>query len=144
MSSYIRYKKELLLLPQDCSLSFGNSCETRESRSSDGTSRSYSITTFKKPAANTYTLGFTRRAIEFPNLIDELYKWESLVGQTVEFSYCNIPFGQVIIESLNVSFGLDAINGIYSVSLSFNMKENIVIQNKKQDRLEVVFNKGGK
>lgn len=144
MSSYIRYKNELLVLPHDCKLSFGNSCETRESRSSDGTSKSYSITTFKKPAANTYTLGFDRRISEYPNLIDELYKWESLVGQTVEFSYCNIPFGQVIIESLNVSFGLDAIVGIYSISLSFNMKENIVIQNKKQDRLEVVFNKGGK
>lgn len=143
MSSYIRYNNDLLLLPHDCSLSFGNSCETKESRSSDGTSRSYSITTFKKPAANTYTLGFVRRSVEYPNLLEELYAWEQLVGKVVEFSYCNIPFGQVIIESLSVSFNLDATTGIKEISLSFSMKENIVIQNKTQDRLNVILDKGG-
>lgn len=143
MSSYLKTNTDTLLLPQDCTLSLGNTAETKEKRSTDGTATSYSIATFKKPAANTFTLGFSRNAMETPNLINELYQWESLVGKVVEFSYCNIPFGQVIIESVSTSFVLDAVLGIVGYSLSFSMKENLVIQNKKQTKLEVILSKGG-
>ena len=53
MTSQIKYKNQIYTIPSDCSLSTGNSCETKTSRMSDGTSTSYSITTFKKPQVST-------------------------------------------------------------------------------------------
>lgn len=135
MSSNFKYKDKIHLLPSDCSLSVGNSCDTREKRMSDGSGTSYAITTFTKPQVNTYTLGFTLTSSEYPNLIDELYKWEEFVGKSIYFTYCNIPFGTVIVNNFSVSFGLDATFGLMSLSISFNLSDNIVLTNKAKESI---------
>lgn len=135
MSSNFKYKDKVYLLPSDCSLSVGNSCDTREKRMSDGSGTSYAITTFTKPQVNTYTLGFTLTSSEHPNLIEELYKWEEFVGKSVFFTYCNIPFGTVIVNNFSVSFGLDATFGLMSLSISFNLSDNIVLTNKAKESI---------
>ena len=58
VNSYIRIADKKYNLPSDCSLSSGNSCQTKERKMSDGTNTSYAITSFIKPAANTYSLSF--------------------------------------------------------------------------------------
>lgn len=135
MSSNFKYKDKVYLLPSDCSLSVGNSCDTHEKRMSDGSGTSYAITTFTKPQVNTYTLGFTLTSSEYPNLIEELYKWEEFVGKSIYFTYCNIPFGTVIVNNFSVSFGLDATFGLMSLSISFNLSDNIVLTNKAKESI---------
>ena len=130
MTTQIKYKSKIYTIPSDCSLSTGNSCETKTSRMSDGSDTSYSISTFKKPQVSTYSLSFNITINEYPDVIKEVYKFENLVGKDVAFTYCNIPFGKLMIESISVSFGLDGTKGIVSASLSFSMKDNIVITNK--------------
>ena len=130
MTTQIKYKNKIYTIPSDCSLSTGNSCETKTSRMSDGSDTSYSITTFKKPQVNTYSLGFNINSSEYPDVINEVYKFENLVGKNIEFTYCNIPFGKLMIENISVSFGLDGIKGITSAALSFSMKDNIVLTSK--------------
>lgn len=130
MTTQIRYKNKLFTIPSDCSLSTGNSCETKTSRMSDGSDTSYSIATFKKPQVTTYSLGFNLNINEYPDIIGKVYDFENLVGKDVTFTYCNIPFGKLMIENISVSFGLDGIKGITSAAISFSMKDNIVITNK--------------
>ena len=132
MSSSFKYKDKEYLLPSDCSLSVGNTCDTREKRMSDGSGTSYSIATYAKPQVNTYSLSFAIASAEHPNMFEELYKWENLVGKAVDFTYCNIPFKSVIITDMNVSFGLDSIAGLKSLSLSFNLRDNIVLTRKAE------------
>ena len=107
MSSSLKYQDKTYLLPNDCNLSVGNSCDTKESRMNDGSDTSYAITTYVKPQVNTYSLSFNLSHVEHPDLIHELYKWEELVGKSVNFTYCNIPFGRVMVNDFNVSFALD-------------------------------------
>ena len=107
VNSYIQINNKKYNLPSDCSLSSGNSCQTKERRMSDGTRTSYAITSFIKPAANTYSLSFVLTSNEYPDLMRELYDWESLVGKTGNFSYCNIPFGDVIITDMSAAFQVD-------------------------------------
>lgn len=130
MTTQIKYKNKLFNIPSDCSLSTGNSCETKTSRMSDGTDTSYSITTFKKPQVSTYSLGFNVTINEYPDVINEVYKFENLVGKNIDFIYCGIPFGKLIIENISVSLGLDGVKGITNAAISFSMKDNIVITNK--------------
>lgn len=130
MTTQIKYKNKLFTIPPDCSLSTGNSCETKTSRMSDGSDTSYSIATFKKPQVTTYSLGFNLNINEYPDIIGKVYEFENLVGKDVTFTYCNIPFGKLMIENISVSFGLDGIKGITSAAISFSMKDNIVITNK--------------
>lgn len=143
MSSSLKYLDKTYLLPNDCSLSVGNSCDTKESRMNDGSDTSYAITTYAKPQVNTYSLSFNLSHVEHPDLIHELYKWEELVGKSVIFTYCNIPFGQVMVNDFNVSFALDSINGVIGLSVSFNLSDNVVLTNKskkvKEEKVEVVF-----
>ena len=143
MSSSLKYLDKTYLLPNDCSLSVGNSCDTKESRMNDGSDTSYAITTYAKPQVNTYSLSFNLSHVEHPDLIHELYKWEELVGKSVIFTYCNIPFGQVMVNDFNVSFALDSINGVIGLSISFNLSDNVVLTNKskkvKEEKVEVVF-----
>lgn len=142
MSSSLKYSDKTYLLPNDCSLSVGNSCDTQESKMNDGSDTSYSITTYVKPQVNTYSLSFNLSRVEYPDLIHELYKWEELVGKSVIFTYCNIPFGQVMVNDFNVSFALDSINGVTGLSISFNLSDNIVLTNKSKkvkEKVEVVF-----
>ena len=144
MSSSLKYLDKTYLLPNDCSLSIGNSCDTKESRMNDGSDTSYSITTYVKPQVNTYSLSFNLSHVERPDLIHELYKWEELVGKSVNFTYCNIPFGQVMVNDFNVSFALDSINGVIGLSISFNLCDNVVLTNKSKkvkvkEKVEVVF-----
>ena len=130
MTTQIKYKNKIYTIPSDCSLSTGNSCDTKTSRMSDGSETSYSITTFKKPQVSTYSLSFNITIKEYPDVINEVYKFENLVGKDVAFTYCNIPFGKLMIESISVSLGLDGIKGITSASISFSMKDNIVLTGK--------------
>lgn len=132
INSYIRIADKQYNLPSDCSLSSGNSCQTKERKMSDGTSTSYAITSFVKPAANTYSLSFVLTSNEYPDLIRELYDWEALVGKTGYFSYCNIPFGDVIITDMSAAFQVDGTLGATSVAISFNLKDNIVITRKAE------------
>ena len=130
MSSYFIYNKARYNLPSDCSFSMGNSCDTREKRSVDGTKTSYSIATFKKAQASTYSLSFVLNNIEYNDLFAELYRYENLVGKSVNFTYCNIPFGIVIITDMSVSLQTDTTLGLIGLSFTFNMRENIVITSK--------------
>ena len=130
MTTQIKYKNKIYSIPSDCSLSVGNTCETKTSRMSDGSDTSYSITTFKKPQVNTYSLSFNINSSEYSDVLVKVYEFENLVGKDVTFVYCDILFGKLMIESISVSFGLDGIKGITSASISFNMKDNIVITNK--------------
>lgn len=143
MSSSLKYSDKTYLLPNDCSLSVGNSCDTKESRMNDGSDTSYAITTYAKPQVNTYSLSFNLSHVEHPDLIHELYKWEELVGKSVNFTYCNIPFGRVMVNDFSVSFALDSINGVIGLSISFNLSDNIVLTNKskkvKEEKVEVIF-----
>ena len=144
MSSSLKYLDKTYLLPNDCSLSIGNSCDTKESQMNDGSDTSYSITTYVKPQVNTYSLSFNLSHVERPDLIHELYKWEELVGKSVNFTYCGIPFGQVMVNDFNVSFALDSINGVIGLSISFNLCDNVVLTNKSKkvkvkEKVEVVF-----
>ena len=132
MSSSFKYDNKTILLPSDCSLSVGNTCETRERRMSDGSGTSYSIATYAKPQVNTYSLSFIRTSAEYPDMINELYTWENLVGKNVNFTYCNIPFGSVIIADMSVSFGLDSTVGITSLSITFNLRDNVVLTRKAE------------
>lgn len=132
VNSYMRIADKQYNLPSDCSLSSGNSCQTKERKMSDGTNTSYAITSFVKPAANTYSLSFVLTTNEYPDLMRELYDWESLVGKTGYFSYCNIPFGDVIITDMSAAFQVDGTLGATSVAISFNMKDNIVITRKAE------------
>ena len=132
VNSYIRIADKKYNLPSDCSLSSGNSCQTKERRMSDGTRTSYAITSFIKPAANTYSLSFVLTSNEYPDLMRELYDWESLVGKTGNFNYCNIPFGDVIITDMSAAFQVDGTLGATSVAISFNLKDNIVITRKAE------------
>ena len=142
MSSSLKYLDKTYLLPNDCNLSVGNSCDTKESRMSDGSDTSYAITTYVKPQVNTYSLSFNLSHVEHPDLIHELYTWEELVGKSVNFTYCNIPFGQVMVNDFNVSFALDSITGVIGLSISLNLSDNIVLTNKSKkvkEKVEVVF-----
>lgn len=132
VNSFIRIDNKKYNLPSDCSLSTGNSCQTKERKMSDGTDTSYAITSFVKPAANTYSLSFILTRVEYPDLMRELYDWESLVGKTGQFTYCNIPFGDVIITDINVAFQLDGTTGVTAINISFNLKDNIVITRKAE------------
>ena len=132
INSYIRIADKKYSLPSDCSLSSGNSCQTKERKMSDGTNTSYAITSFVKPAANTYSLSFVLTSNEYPDLMRELYDWESLVGKTGNFSYCNIPFGDVIITDMSAAFQVDGTLGITAINISFNLKDNIVITRKAE------------
>lgn len=132
VNSYIRIADKQYNLPSDCSLSSGNSCQTKERKMSDGTNSSYAITSFVKPAANTYSLSFVLTSNEYSDLMQELYDWESLVGKTGNFSYCNIPFGDVIITDMSVAFQLDGTLGVTAINISFNLKDNIVITRKAE------------
>lgn len=132
VNSYIRIAGKQYNLPSDCSLSSGNSCQTKERKMSDGTKTSYAITSFVKPAANTYSLSFVLTSNEYPDLMRELYDWESLVGKTGNFSYCNIPFGDVIITDMSAAFQVDGTLGITAINISFNLKDNIVITRKAE------------
>ena len=138
MSSNFKYLHQTYLLPSDCSLSVGNSCDTRERRMSDGSDTSYSVTTYVKPQVNTYSLSFNLSSVEHPDLVNELYKWEELVGKSVEFTYCNIPFGKVMVSDFSVSFSLDATLGIVGLAISFNLSDNIVLT-KKAEKVNVRF-----
>ena len=138
MSSHFTYKNKTYILPSDCSLSVGNTCETREKRSSDGSDTSYSIATYVKPQVNTCALSFNLTSAEYPNLVDKLYEWENLVGKIVDFTYCNVPFKSVIISDMNVSLGLDSIVGVTSLALQFNLRDNIVLT-KKAEKINVRF-----
>lgn len=129
-STVIEYDSRKNIVPSDCSLSVGNSCDTRTGRMYDGSKTSYGITTYKKGQVNTYSLSFTLTTAEYTNLIEEVYKWEELVGKTIKFTYCDIPFGSLIILSFNVSFGLDGVKGITSVSITLNLKDNMVVTQK--------------
>lgn len=132
VNSYIRIADKKYNLPSDCSLSSGNSCQTKERKMSDGTSTSYAIASFVKPAANTYSLSFVLTSNEYPDLMQELYDWESLVGKTGNFSYCNIPFGDVIITDMSAAFQVDGTLGVTAINISFNLKDNIVITRKAE------------
>lgn len=132
VNSYIRIADKQYNLPSDCSLSSGNSCQTKERKMSDGTNSSYAITSFVKPAANTYSLSFVLTSNEYPDLMRELYDWESLVGKTGNFSYCNIPFCDVIITDMSAAFQVDGTLGITAINISFNLKDNIVITRKAE------------
>lgn len=132
VNSYIQINNKKYNLPSDCSLSSGNSCQTKERKMSDGTDTSYAITSFVKPAANTYSLSFILTRAEYPDLMRELYDWESLVGKTGQFTYCNIPFGDVIISDISVAFQLDGTTGVTAINISFNLKDNIVITRKAE------------
>ena len=138
MSSNFKYDNRTYLLPSDCSLSVGNSCDTRERRMSDGSGTSYSVTTYVKPQVNTYSLSFNLSSVEHPDLVNELYRWEVLVGKSVDFTYCNIPFGKVMVSDFNVSFALDATLGIVGLAISFNLSDNIVLT-KKAEKVNVRF-----
>ncbi len=132
VNSYIRIADKKYNLPSDCSLSSGNSCQTKERKMSDGTNTSYAITSFVKPAANTYSLSFVLTSNEYPDLMRELYDWESLVGKTGSFTYCNIPFGDVIVSDMSAAFQVDGTLGITAINISFNLKDNIVITRKAE------------
>lgn len=132
INSYIRIADKQYNLPSDCSLSSGNSCQTKERKMSDGTNSSYAITSFIKPGANTYSLSFVLTSNEYSDLMQELYDWESLVGKTGNFSYCNIPFGDVIISDMSAAFQVDGTLGITAINISFNLKDNIVITRKAE------------
>lgn len=138
MSSKLKYNNKIYLLPSDCSLSMGNSCDTYEKQMNDGSGTSYSVITYVKPQVNTYSLSFTRSSAEYPDLVNELYNWEELVGKSVEFTYCNIPFGKVMINDFNVSFALDATLGIVGLVMSFNLSDNTVLT-KKAEKVNVRF-----
>ena len=138
MSSNFKYLRQTYLLPSDCSLSVGNSCDTHERRMSDGSGTSYSVTTYVKPQVNTYSLSFNLSSIEYPDLVNELYKWEELVGKSVDFTYCNIPFGKVMFSDFNVSLSLDATLGIVGLAISFNLSDNIVLT-KKAEKVKEVY-----
>lgn len=138
MSSSFKYLHQMYLLPSDCSLSVGNSCDTHERRMNDGSGTSYSVTTYVKPQVNTYSLSFNLSSVEYPDLVNELYKWEELAGKSVEFTYCNIPFGKVMVNDFNVSFALDAARGITGLAISFNLSDNIVLT-KKAEKVNVRF-----
>ena len=142
MSSSLKYQGKTYLLPNDCNLSVGNSCDTKESRMNDGSDTSYAITTYVKPQVNTYSLSFNLSHVEHPDLIHKLYEWEELVGKSVTFTYCNIPFGNVMVNDFNVSFALDSINGVTGLSISCNLSDNIVLTKKSKkvkEKVEVVF-----
>ena len=87
MTTQIKYKDKIYIIPSDCSLSTGNSCDTKTSRMSDGSKTSYSITTFKKPQVNTYSLGFTINSSEYSDILGKVYEFENLVGKNIEFTY---------------------------------------------------------
>ena len=60
----------------------------------------------------------------------------------MNFTYCNIPFGRVMVNSFNVSFALDSITGVIGLSISFNLTDNVVLTNKSKkvkEKVEVVF-----
>ena len=130
MSTTIEYNNRKYTLPSDCSLSVGNSCDTRTGRMYDGSKTSYGITTYRKAQVNTYSLNFNLSLAEYSDILKEVYKWEGLVGKTVKFSYCDIPFGSLIIVSISVSFGLDGTHGITSAAISFSLKDNMVVTQK--------------
>lgn len=140
MSTYIEYESERYALPSDCSLSIGNSCDTKERKMSDGSGTSYSLTTYHKAQVNTYSLSFVLTTAEYTDLMTELYNCEMLVGKTINFVYCNIPFKSMIVTDMSVSFGLDGVVGVTSLSISFNMKDNVVITKKSSVvNVNVVF-----
>lgn len=130
MTTQIIYNNKKYILPSDCSLSVGNSCDTKTGRMYDGSKTSYGITFFKKAQVNTYSLSFTLTTAECNNILEKVYDWESLVGKNIQFEYCSIPFGKLIIVSLSVSFGLDGAKGIVNASITLNMKDNMVVTQK--------------
>ena len=133
VESYLFIGNNRYNLPSDCSLSTGNSCQTKERKMSDGSDTSYAIVSFVKPSSNTYSLSFILTSQEYPDLMRELYDWESLVGKTGTFTYCNIPFGDVIITDMSVAISLDGVLGVTAINVSLNLKDNIVITKKTEN-----------
>ena len=133
VESYLSIDNKRYNLPSDCSLSTGNSCVTKERKMSDGSDTSYAIVSFVKPSSNTYSLSFILNRSEYPDLMGELYDWESLVGKTGSFTYCNIPFGDVIITDMSVAISLDGVLGVNAINVSLNLKDNIVITKKTEN-----------
>ena len=134
--TYFTYNNRRYDIPSDCTLSVGNTCQTRERRMVDNTKTSYSIATYTKPQASTYTLGFQIGLYDFntsnnnmtlKDLLQEVYMWESLAGKQIQFVYCDINYGNCIITDVSVTYQLDASSGITGVNLQFNIKDNIVI-----------------
>lgn len=130
MATFLSVDGKQYNMPSDCSLSVGNSCETKERRMNDGSKTSYSIATYTKGGYNTYSLSFIISHIEYPDVFQELYKWEELVGKNCQLTYCNIPFGNVIISSISVALMTDASLGLVGFNLSLNLRDNIVITRK--------------
>ena len=133
VNSYLSIDNKRYNLPSDCSLSTGNSCVTKERKMSDGSDTSYAIVSFVKPSSNTYSLSFILTRSEYTDLMRELYDWESLVGRTGTFTYCNIPFGDVIITDMSVAISLDGVIGVNAINVSLNLKDNIVITKKTEN-----------
>lgn len=136
MATYFTLEGNKYELPSDCNLSIGDSCDITEKRMSDGSGTSYSITTFNKPQPITYSLSFVRSRMEVPNIVDDLQRWESLVGENVSLTYCDIPIGNIIVSDLSVSFSLDSIAGIIGLAITLNLRENLVIT-KKSDKIKI-------
>lgn len=95
----------------------------------DGSKSPQAITTFRRAESSTYSLQFEihQYGETVQDVMSAVYQWEALAGQSLELVYCDIPFGKVIVESVNISLTMDGANGISGAALGFSLRENRIV-----------------
>lgn len=139
-NTYFQTEKKRIFIPSDCSLSYGNSCVTRERKMNDGTSTSYAIATFVKPSPTTFSLSFAVSPFTWTqdapytsiDLRSRLYEYDALTGKNAEFYYGGRSFGSVIVTDFDVAIAVDGSIGLSLLNISLNFKQNVVLLRRRE------------
>lgn len=114
-----------LVIPDDCSFSFGNTVETSTRFSKDYTRTSQTTTRCRRPMARTFSISYTLARPFDVDLFEALAKTEDAVGKLGTLYYTGLDFGKVIITSATFALEPDIADGISSIGVSLEISAAI-------------------
>ncbi len=130
ITTFIQYQSKQYYVPASCGFSQTNSWNTIEKKSTDSTDSVQNISILQKRGRqpNTYSLSFNRiPMIEGDDIWTLIADYEELVGKEVTLFYSGYPFRGLIITDGNFTIENDLITGASRLSVSYNLKESVVI-----------------
>lgn len=133
--TYFLYNGEKFLIPSDCSLNRGCSITSTVKKEYNYTKTSYTLKNLRKPQQPTYSCSFIVNNVLFENVYEYLISIEKLVGKNVEFCYCGVSFGVVIVKNMDFTLSFDDVGGFFALSISISIDGNKpVVQKQPQVR----------
>lgn len=130
ITTFINYDNKQHYVPASCSFSQTHSWNTVNKRSTDSSNSVQNISILQKygEQPNTYSLSFNFiPAVENKDVWQLITEYESLVGKNVDFYYSGYPFRGLVITDGNFTIENDLIHGANRISISYNLKESIVL-----------------